>query len=176
VVSTDRRGVLATGSGWRVGPYSASKMSGGATHTAGGPTEVARPGAARVSTLSRLRVWLGSAVAAFLGLLPHILHHAGPLAGAALLGGVAGALLFGVIGFVVAIPFMLRLRRRSGGWRLPAAAMGLFMVVFSISTFVIGPAINGSDSGSSTPAASSQQGQDGSQTPNESESAHESHH
>jgi hypothetical protein len=126
------------------------------------------------SFLGRARIWLAGAAAALLGLLPHLLHHAGPLAGAALLGGIAGSLLFGIVGAIAAIPFLLRLHRRSGDWRLPAAAMAMLMVVFSISTFVIGPAINSGDSGSSPPAASPQP--NGSQTPSESESAHESHH
>ena len=151
-------------------------MTGQATPTAAAPTRVASSDATSLSALGRVRVWIGSAVAAILGLLPHVLHHAGPLAGAALLGGVSGSLLFGALGFVATIPFMLRLRRRSGGWRLPGAAMAVFVVVFSISTFVIGPAINSSDSGSSPPGASSQSQPSGSQTPSESESAHESHH
>lgn len=91
------------------------------------------------------RLWLGlSAVwAAIMGLLPHILHHAGPLAGAALVAGVAGSLLFGVLGLIVAIPFLRRLHRRFGTWRAPAIAVALFVAVFSFSTFVVGPRING---------------------------------
>ena len=143
-----------------------------ATHAGG--SQLTRRGSAELSPLQRLRVWIGSAVAAFLGLLPHILHHAGPFAGAALLGGIGGSLLFGAIGFIAAIPFMLHLHRRSGGWRLPAMAMAVFALVFSFSTFVIGPVINESDSGSSGSSASQQQ--NGSPTPGESESAHESHH
>jgi hypothetical protein len=164
--------VPAPGSGRALGSYSVSKMTGHVTHAGRAP--LTHADAAELSPLQKVRLWIGSAIAAFLGLLPHILHHAGPLAGAALLGGVSGSLLFGVIGFIAAIPFMLHLRRRSGGWRLPAMAMAVFALVFSFSTFVIGPAINESDSGSSTPSGSQQQ--DGSQPPSESESAHESHH
>ena len=90
-----------------------------------------------------------SAVAAVLGLAPHILHHAGLLAGAALLAGTAGALLFGAVGFVAAIPFLLRVHRRCGNWRVPGALLALFAVVFSISTFVIGPAMSGTSSSTS---------------------------
>ena len=172
VVFPDRGPVVSTGFQRLIDSYSVSKMTGEATQPVGARALADR--GARLSALNRVRVWIGSAVAAFLGLLPHLLHHAGPLAGAALLGGVAGSLLFGVIGFIAAIPFMLRLHRRSGDWRLPAAAMALFVVVFSISTFVIGPAINGSGSENSAPAPSS--GENGSQTPSESQSAHESHH
>lgn len=118
------------------------------------------------------RAWLAisSAFAAALGLAPHVLHHAGPLAGAALFAGVGGALIFGVLGFVLAIPFLIRLRRRFGSWRVPLAALALFATLLSISTFVVGPAITGADdSGASSPAPQ-QQGQP------PSEDAHEAHH
>ncbi len=100
------------------------------------------------------RLWLGlSAIwAAVMGLLPHVLHHAGPLAGVALVAGVGGSLLFGVLGLVVATPFLRRLYRRFGTWRAPAIALALFVAVFSFSTFVIGPRINGeTDATSTTP-------------------------
>ena len=92
---------------------------------------------------------ISSAVAAVLGILPHVLHHAGPLAGAALIAGTAGTLLFGALGLIAAIPFLLRVHRRCGNWRLPAGLLALFAVVFSISAFVIGPALTGSDSAKS---------------------------
>ena len=98
------------------------------------------------------RGWLARAGAAFsaavgvvTGAAPHVLHHVGPLAGAALLAGSAGTVLFGAIGFVAAIPFLLRLRRRFRTWRAPAIALAVFAVMFSLSSFVIGPAIAGSD-------------------------------
>lgn len=87
-----------------------------------------------------LAVWGG-----LIGLLPHVLHHVGPLAGAALLAGTAGTLLFAVIGFVAAIPFLLRLHHRFGTWRAPAIALAIFVAMFSLSSFVIGPAISGDD-------------------------------
>src|SRR5918995_1043511 len=40
-----------------------------------------------------LAIWGG-----FVGLLPHVLHHVGPLAGAALLAGASGRALFAAIG------------------------------------------------------------------------------
>lgn len=91
------------------------------------------------------RAWLAlSAVwAVLLGLLPHILHHIGPLAGATLFAGIGGSLLFGAIGLLAAIPFLLRLHRRYSNWRVPAATLALFAAIFSISTFVIGPTISG---------------------------------
>ena len=106
------------------------------------------------ATLRQRAAAIGSsAVAAVLGVLPHVLHHAGPLAGAALLAGTGGTLLFGAIGLVAAIPFLLRVHRRCGNWRVPAALLVTFAVMFSVSAFVIGPAISGSDNdrGKSTP-------------------------
>lgn len=88
-----------------------------------------------------LAVWGG-----FIGLLPHVLHHVGPLAGAALLAGATGRVLFAAIGFVAAIPFLRRLYHRFGTWRAPAIALAVFAAMFSLSSFVIGPAISGDDS------------------------------
>lgn len=125
---------------------------------------------ARVRTFAR-RAWVSvsTATAAVLGLLPHILHHVGPLAGAALFAGATGSLLFGAIGFVAAIPFLRRVRRRCGNWRVPAGILAAMVVVFSLSTFVIGPAITGAgEDDGSTPAEPAP----GSDRP----SGHESHH
>lgn len=95
----------------------------------------------------RRRAWAGLVAAwgAFIGLAPHVLHHIGPLAGAALLAGAGGTLLFAAIGFVAAIPFLLRLYRRFRTWRAPAIALAVFAAMFSLSSFVIGPAITGGD-------------------------------
>lgn len=79
------------------------------------------------------------------GLLPHVLHHAGPLAGAALLAGAGGTALFAAIGFVAAIPFLRRLRRRFGTWKAPAIALVVFAAMFSLSSFVLGPALTADD-------------------------------
>jgi hypothetical protein len=77
--------------------------------------EVAQP-------LRRLTAQLWSGVlagsGAFIGLVPHVLHHVRPLEGVALLAGTGGTLLFAGIGFVAAIPFLLLLLyRRFGTWR-----------------------------------------------------------
>ena len=98
------------------------------------------------------RVWDGLLAlwGAVTGLAPHVLHHVGPLAGAALLAGAGGKLLFAAIGFIAAIPFLLRLHRRFATWKAPALALAVFVAMFSLSTFVIGPAITGS--GSDTPS------------------------
>ncbi len=99
------------------------------------------------------RMWSGllAAWGAFIGLLPHVLHHVGPLAGAALLAGTGGTVLFAAIGFVAAIPFLMRLHRRFATWRAPAIALAIFAAMFSLSSFVIGPAISG-DGGSDRPS------------------------
>ena len=101
---------------------------------------------------ARMSIWVSSVGAAVLGLAPHVLHHAGPLAGAALFAGVGGSLLFGALGLLAAVPFLIKLRRRTGGWKAPAATLVLFAAVFAVSTFVIGPAITGSDSSGKAPA------------------------
>lgn len=113
------------------------------------------------------RVWVGvsSAGAVVLGVLPHVFHHVGLFAGA-LFAGVGGSLLFGAVGFLAAIPFLLRVHRRTGTWRIPAALLALFAVIFSISTFVIGPAITTSPSEKNSPA-SEQTGQPAAPGPTE---------
>lgn len=90
---------------------------------------------------------LGSAlsglVAAISGVAPHVLHHVGPLAGTALLAGTGGTILFGVAGFALSIPMLLRLHRRFGTFLAPAVASVIFLVVFLFSSLVVGPAITG---------------------------------
>jgi len=49
------------------------------------------------------------------------------------------------LGFLLAIPMLRRLRRRTGSWRVPGGALALMAVVFALSSFVIGPAITGGD-------------------------------
>jgi predicted PurR-regulated permease PerM len=73
-----------------------------------------------------------------------VLHHVGPLAGAALLAGATGKLLFGALGFLLAVPMLRRLRRRRTSWAVPAAALALMALAFAFSTLVIGPAITSS--------------------------------
>ncbi|MER6591368.1 hypothetical protein ABT214_05840 [Micromonospora purpureochromogenes] len=94
----------------------------------------------------RLRGWWGSfvgAIGALVGLVPHVLHHVGALAGTALVAGAGGTSLFGVIGLVASVPLLLRLHRRFASWWAPAIALAVFAAMFSLSTFVIGPAISG---------------------------------
>jgi len=105
----------------------------------------------RRSLLGRAWSAVLAAWGAFIGLLPHVLHHVGPLAGAALLAGSGGTVLFAAIGFLAAIPFLLRLHRRFRSWRAPAIALAIFAAMFSLSSFVIGPAITGGDEAPARP-------------------------
>jgi len=77
------------------------------------------------------------------GIAPHLFHHIAPIAGAALLGGLTGTIIFGVVGLLLMIPSLIQLRRHLGTLRAPAAALVLFGVLFAISTVWIGPAIRG---------------------------------
>ncbi|MFC7483287.1 hypothetical protein ACFQX7_29330 [Luedemannella flava] len=102
-----------------------------------------------------------------MGLAPHVLHHIGPLAGAALIAGAGGTALFGVLGLLASVPFLLRLRRRFANWWAPAIALAVFAAMFSLSTFVIGPVISGDGDSPTRP---------GSEQPIPSGSDHNRHH
>ena len=93
--------------------------------------------------LGRARAVVAGVGAAVLGAAPHVLHHVGPLAGAAVLAGATGKLLFGALGFVLAIPMLRRLHRRHDSWAVPGGVLALMAVVFTVSAFVIGPAVTG---------------------------------
>ena len=82
-------------------------------------------------------------IAAISGIAPHVLHHVGPLAGTAILVGAGGTILFGVVGFALSIPMLLRLRSRFGTWLAPAVAGAIFLLVYLFSSLVVGPAITG---------------------------------
>lgn len=92
-------------------------------------------------------VWnaVTAVIATVMGLAPHVLHHIGLFAGAAFVVGVGGNLLFGAVGLLLSIPLLRRLHRRFGTWKAPALAVAVFAVMFSISAFVIGPAISSPD-------------------------------
>ena len=94
--------------------------------------------------------FLTGVVGAIVGVAPHVLHHVGFLAGTAVLAGAGGTALFGVVGLLASVPMLLRLRRRFGTWRAPAIALGVFTVMFSLSAFVIGPAISGTSANDNT--------------------------
>lgn len=116
----------------------------------------------------RLRAALAAIGAAVLGAAPHVLHHVGPLAGAALFAGATGGLLFGALGFVLVIPMLRRIRRHTGSWRVPGVVLALMVAIFTFSTLVIGPALTG---GESTPASETQRAPGASGSPD-----HDIHH
>lgn len=97
------------------------------------------------------RAWhaLTALVGGVLGLAPHVLHHVGFLAGTALVAGSGGTALFGALGLVASVPMLVRLHRRFRTWRAPAIALVVFAAMFSLSAFVVGPAISGNDEPSS---------------------------
>lgn len=101
-----------------------------------------------------LATGVSGVVAAVSGIAPHVLHHVGPLAGTALLAGAGGTVLFGLLGFVLSIPMLLRLRRRFNTWAAPAVASAIFTAVYLVSSLVVGPAITGSTASDTVPAVS----------------------
>jgi hypothetical protein len=108
-------------------------------HATAGPA----PETSRRGFGARVGAALSGALGAISGLAPHVLHHVGPLAGAALVTGATGSALFGAIGFVLMVPMLLRLRRRFSTWLAPAIALVVFASMFTVSTLWIGPAIRG---------------------------------
>jgi hypothetical protein len=88
---------------------------------------------------------LGAALGAVSGLAPHLLHHVGLLAGTALIAGIGGTILFGLIGLAAMVPMLLRLRHRFNSWWAPGIATLLFTAMFLVSTFLIGPALRAAD-------------------------------
>jgi hypothetical protein len=112
------------------------------------------------------RLWGGvvAAWAVVTGVAPHVLHHVGPLAGAALLAGFGGKAIFFALGLLLSVPMLRRLYRRFGTLVAPALAVVAFAAVFTFSSLVIAPRLTGSDD--SPPA-----------TPSiEQPSGHDSHH
>ena len=107
----------------------------------------------------RARLWGG--IVAFFGVVtgvaPHVLHHVGPLAGAALLAGFAGQVLFFVLGLALSVPLLLRLYRRFGRLLAPAVAVLAFAAIFTFSSVVVAPLLTKNDE---SPAAPIEQPQD----------------
>lgn len=95
----------------------------------------------------RRTVWtvLSGVLGAVVGLVPHVLHHIGPLVGTALVAGSGGTALFGVLGFVATVPMLIKLYRRFSSWWAPAIAVSVFAASFAISTVLVGPLISGRD-------------------------------
>jgi hypothetical protein len=79
---------------------------------------------------------------------------------------VTGKLLFALAGFALAVPMLRRVRRHTGSWRAPAGLLSLMAVAFTLSSFVVGPALTGSEA--ERPPAES--------TPGEADPEHDEHH
>lgn len=94
----------------------------------------------------RRTVWtvITGTVGGVVGLAPHLLHHAGPLVGTALVAGAGGTALFGLLGLVASVPMLVKLKRRFASWWAPVIALALFGGMFALSSFVIGPQISAS--------------------------------
>jgi hypothetical protein len=121
------------------------------------PTRPPRMGTEKVG----LGLW-----GAVTGLAPHVLHHVGPLAGAALLAGAAGRVFFGGAALLLSLPLLIRIYRRFGTWVAPVVALVIMSATFLLSSFVIGPAINGGNDDAERP---------GVVTPNVDHRDHENH-
>lgn len=94
-----------------------------------------------------LRNALTAAWGAITGVAPHVLHHVGPLAGAAVLAGAVGKLVFFFLGLVVAIPMQVRLYRRFGSWIAPGLTLVVFVIGYLVSSLYFGPALTGATVG-----------------------------
>lgn len=110
----------------------------------------------------RVRMIAGGVGSVVLGAAPHVLHHIGPLAGAAILGGLGGTMVFGALGMLLALPLLIRLRNRTGSVTAPAVALALFAALFVLSAAVVGPALAGD--------------QDEKRPPTPTTTTHEEHH
>lgn len=107
-----------------------------------GANAVRSPDEQRGGFLARTWRTISAVIGTLLGLLPHVLHHAGLIFGAALVTGARGNLLFGALGLLFSLPLLRRLYTRFNTWKAPAIAFAIFVAMFSLSAFVIGPAIS----------------------------------
>lgn len=78
------------------------------------------------------RAWrtISAVVGALMGLVPHLLHHAGLIFGAALVTGAAGNVLFGALGLLFSIPLLQRLYTKFDTWKAPALAFTVLVAMF----------------------------------------------
>lgn len=89
-------------------------------------------------------VWatIRAGIGAALGVVPHVAHHVGLVAGAAVLTGALGNAALYLIGLVLTVPLLRRLRARYRSAWAPALAVSLFTGLFALSALVVGPAIS----------------------------------
>lgn len=118
--------------------------------------------------LRRLRIAAAGVGAALLGATPHVLHHAGPLAGAALFAGVGGTLLFGALGLHCRNPAAAEDAATHRVVAAPGGRARAVPALFALSSFVVAPALTGAkdDNGQPSPATS----------PQPSDGEHDVHH
>ena len=91
----------------------------------------------------RVRHMVSAVWGTLTGVAPHVLHHVGPLAGAAILAGTGGRVLFFVIGLGLTSPMLIRLYRRFGTWAAPAIAVAVFVITYTVSSLYLGPLLTG---------------------------------
>ena len=115
-------------------------------------TSTVAPG--KLPPVNVLRHGVSVAWGAVTGVAPHVLHHVGPLAGAALLAGAAGRILFFLLGLLAATPMLVRLYRRFRSWAAPVVAISLFALTYTVSSLYIGPLFTESGSTPGPPAPS----------------------
>ena len=104
------------------------------------------------SRLAAIRDTTGTVVGAVLGLVPHVLHHIGLIAGTAFLTGAGGNAALYVVGLLLSIPMLRRIHRRFQTWRAPAIAIAVFTTMFLISALVVGPAISADNATTDQPS------------------------
>lgn len=93
--------------------------------------------------LAAIRDAVGAAVGTVLAIVPHLMHHIGLLAGTALVTGAAGNAIFYAVGLLFSVPMLRRVYRHFRNLWAPGIAVAVFTGLFSLSAFVIGPAISG---------------------------------
>jgi hypothetical protein len=135
----------------------------------GPETAAAAPRALR-SLWSAISVGFG----VLLGLVPQVLHHIGIFAGAFLVAGAVGNMLFGLLGLLLSLPLLRRLYQRFGSWKAPAVGIGVFIAGFSLSAFVLGPALTGTGASGEGGDPSRAPTPSGSSTP--TGEGHDAHH
>lgn len=109
-------------------------------------------GPARARFGSRLWGGIVAFVGVITGVASHVLHHVGPLAGAALFAGFGGQVLFFIVGLALSVPLLLRLYHRFGTLLAPAVAVVAFAGIFTFSNVVVAPLLTGSDESRATPS------------------------
>lgn len=104
------------------------------------------------SRLAAVRDATGTVIGSVLGLIPHVLHHVGLIAGTAFFTGAGGNATLYLVGLLLSIPMLRRIHRRFGTWRAPAIAIAVFTAMFLLSALVVGPAISADSAPTDAPS------------------------